>query len=50
MIDSIGYILHRNFHPKHIIEDRTERMMEGTGRRRRRPKQLLNDLKEKKGY
>jgi hypothetical protein len=50
IIDSIGQILHWNFHLQDIIEDRIERMMEGTGRRRSRPKQLLYDLKKKKGY
>jgi hypothetical protein len=50
MLDWIGHMLRRNLHLKHIIEERIEGMMEGAGRRRRRSKQLLDDLKEKKGY
>jgi hypothetical protein len=48
MTDWIGHILRRNCHLKHIIEERIEGRMEGIGRRRR-PKQLLDELKEKRG-
>jgi hypothetical protein len=35
---------------KHIIEGKIEEGMEVTGRRGRRRKQLLGDLKDKRGY
>jgi hypothetical protein len=35
---------------KHVIEGRLEEMIEMTGRRGRRCKQLLDDLKEKRKY
>jgi hypothetical protein len=41
----IGHILRRNCLLKHIIEGR----IEGTGRRGRRRKQLLDNLKEMRG-
>jgi hypothetical protein len=45
----IGHILLRNFHLKHFPEGQEK---EGyvTGRRRRRCKQLLGNLKERRGY
>jgi hypothetical protein len=46
----IGYILHRNCLLKHAIEGKVEGRIEMTGRRGRRRKQLLDDLKEKRGY
>jgi hypothetical protein len=46
----IGYILRRNCLLKHVIEGKLEGRIEMTGRRGRRRKQLLNDLKEKKRY
>jgi len=46
----IGQILHRNCLLKHIIEEKREEMIDMTGRRERRCKQLLNDLKENRGY
>jgi hypothetical protein len=46
----IGHILRRNCFLKHVIEGRTEGRIEVTGRRERRRKQLLDDLKEMKGY
>jgi hypothetical protein len=42
----IGHILRRNFLLKHVIEGRIEM----TGRRGRRRKQLLVNLKEKRSY
>ena len=42
--------MRKNFRTKHSIEERIEGRVEGTGRRRRRPKQLLDDLKEIRGY
>jgi len=41
-----GYTLRSNSLIKHVIE----RKVEGTGRRRRRCKQTLKELNEKKGY
>jgi len=40
----IGHILRKNCFLKHVIEGN----IEGTGRRGRRRKQLLNDLRERK--
>jgi len=42
----IGHILCRNCLLKHVIEGN----IEGTGKRGRRRRQLLNDLRGKKGY
>jgi hypothetical protein len=44
----IGHILRRNCLLKHAIEGKLEGRIEMTGRRGRRRKQLLDDLKEKK--
>jgi hypothetical protein len=44
----IGHILRRNCLLKHVIEGKLEGRIEITGRRGRRCKQLLDDLKEKK--
>jgi len=44
--NSIGHTLRRNWRLKHIIEGN----IEIRGRRGRRRKQFLDDLKEKKGY
>jgi hypothetical protein len=46
----IGHILRRNCLLKHVIEGKLEGRIEMTGRRGRRRKQLLDDLKEKKRY
>jgi hypothetical protein len=46
----IGHILRRNCLLKHVIEGKLEGRMEQRGRRGRRCKQLLNDLKETRGY
>jgi hypothetical protein len=45
-----GHILRRNCLLKHVIEGKLEGSIEMTGRRERRRKQLLDDLKEKRGY
>ena len=45
----IGHILHRNCLLKCVIEEKIEERTEATGRRGRRRKQLLDDLKENKG-
>jgi hypothetical protein len=46
----ISHILRRNFLLKHVIERKLEGRIEMTGRRGRRRKQLLDDLKEKRRY
>ena len=46
----IGHILCRNCILKHIIEEKIEDGIEVTGRRRKRSQQILNDLKETRGY
>jgi hypothetical protein len=46
----IGHILRRNCLLKHVIEGKLEGRIEMMGRRGRRPKQLLDDLKEKTRY
>jgi hypothetical protein len=46
----IGHILRRKCLLKHVIEGKIEGRIEVTGRRVRRRKQLLDDLKETKGY
>ena len=43
-------ILHRNCLLKHVIEGETDGKIEVKGRRQRRRKQILHDLKEKSGY
>jgi hypothetical protein len=46
----IGHILRRNCLLKHVIEGKLEGRIEMTGRRGRRLKQLLDNLKEKRRY
>jgi hypothetical protein len=46
----IGHILRGNCLLKHVIEGKLEGRIEMTGRRGRRRKQLLYDLKEKRRY
>jgi hypothetical protein len=46
----IGHILRRNCLLKHITEGKIEGRVEVTGRLGRRRKQLLDDLKKKRGY
>jgi hypothetical protein len=43
----IGHVCHRNCLLKHVIEGKIEGRIEGTGRRRRRRKNILDDPKEK---
>jgi hypothetical protein len=45
-----GHILRRNCLLKHYIEEKIDGRIEMTGRRGRRRKQLLDDLKEKRRY
>jgi len=45
----IGYITHRIFLVKHVIEGKLWPRIEVMGRQGRRHKQLLGDLKEKRG-
>jgi hypothetical protein len=47
---SVGHTLHRNCLLKHVIEGKIEGRIEMTGRRGRRRKRLLDDLKEKGRY
>jgi hypothetical protein len=46
----IGHILLRNCLLKHVIEDKIEGRTEVTARRGRRVKQLLDEVKGKRGY
>jgi len=46
----IGHMLRRNCLPKHVIEGKIEGSVEVRGRRGRRRKQLLDYLKETRGY
>ena len=46
----IGHILHRNCLTKRIIEEKTEEGIQLTERQGRRRKQLLDGLKEIRGY
>ena len=49
-VNWIGQVLRRNCLLKHIIRRKIEGGIEVTGRRRRRYKQLLDDLKETRGH
>jgi hypothetical protein len=46
----VGHVLCRNCLLKHVIEGKMEGGVQVTGRRGRRCKQLLDDLKETSGY
>jgi hypothetical protein len=46
----IGYILCRNCLLKHDIEEKIQGRIEVTGRRGKRHKPLLDELKQKQGY
>jgi hypothetical protein len=48
--NGIGHMLRRNCLLKYVIEGKIAGRIEVTGRRERRRKQLLEDLKKKKGY
>jgi len=42
--------LRRNCHLKHVVKGKIEGIIEAMGKRRRERKQLLIDLKERRGY
>jgi hypothetical protein len=44
----VGQVLRRNYILKHVTEGKIERRIEVRGRRRRRRKQFLDDIKEKR--
>jgi hypothetical protein len=46
----IGYILRRNCLLQRVIEGKVQGRIEVTGRRGRRRRNLLDDLKERRGY
>jgi hypothetical protein len=46
----IGHILRRNWFLKHVIEEKLVGRLKMAGRRGKRNKQLLDDLKEKRRY
>jgi hypothetical protein len=46
----IGHILHRNCLLRQVIEGKIKGGIEVTGRRGRRRRRLLDDLKERRGY
>jgi len=46
----IGHILHRNCLLQQVIEEKIKEGIEMTGRRERRRRKLLDDLKERRGY
>jgi hypothetical protein len=46
----IGHILRRNYLLKRVIEGKIKGGIEVTGRRGRRHRKLLDDLKERRGY
>jgi len=48
--DWIGHILHRNCLLQRVIEGKIKGGIEVTGRRRRKRRKLLDDLKERRGY
>jgi hypothetical protein len=48
--NGVGHMLRRNCLLKHVIERKIQGRIEVRGRRGRRRKQLLDDLKEKRGY
>jgi hypothetical protein len=46
----IGHILRRNCLLQRVIEGKIKEGIEVTGRRRRKRRKLLDDLKERRGY
>ena len=49
-VTSIGHVLRRNCLLKHVLAGKVEGRLEVMGRRGRRRKQLLDDLKKRKRY
>jgi len=49
-VNWIGHILRRNCLVQELIEGKIKEGIEVTGRRRRRSRKLLDDLKERRGY
>jgi hypothetical protein len=49
-VNWIGHILPRNCPLKQVVEGNVERMIEVTGKRRRRRKHVLDGVKEMNGY
>jgi ribosomal 50S subunit-associated protein YjgA (DUF615 family) len=49
-VNWIGHILRRNCLLKRVIEGKIKLEIEVTGKRGRRCRKLLNDLKERRGY
>ena len=49
-VNWIGHILRRNCLPKQVIEGKIKGEMEVKSRRGRRCRELLDDLKDKRGY
>jgi len=45
-----GHTWRRNWHIKHVVEEKVEGTVEVTERRRRRGEQLLDDFMKKTGY
>ena len=50
IVNWFGHLLRRNCFLKHVIEGEIDGRMGVKGRRGRRRKQLLGELKEKRGY
>jgi len=48
--NSIGHILRRNCFQQWVIEGKIKGGIEVTGRRERRRRKILDDLKERRGY
>ena len=49
-VNWIGHILRRNCHLQRVVEGKIKGGIEVTGRRGRRRRKLLDDLKERRGY
>jgi hypothetical protein len=48
--NQIGHVLRRNCLPQRVIEGNVKGGIELTGRRGRRSRKILDDLKERRGY
>jgi hypothetical protein len=46
----IGHILHRNCLPQQVVKGKIKGGIELTGRRGRRSRKILDELKERRGY